>query len=85
MASEQAEQRMKCDADGWCFVMSAAVDSCKGVRKGFYVAEMFDRTTHKFSLAVVYGLKGGDWAPPRLCPFCEGDPNARYIGQNHER
>lgn len=84
-ADEQVgEQRMKCDAQGWCFVMSAAVEACKGVRKGFYVAQMHNRVTGEWSLELVYGLKNHDWAPPRLCPFCEGDPNAQYRAQPDE-
>jgi hypothetical protein len=81
MMSEATEQRQKCDADGWCFVMSAAVDASSGVRKGFYVAQMLDRSNPSADLKqeLVYGLRNHNWAPPRLCPFCEGNPNARFV------
>ena len=75
------ERRMKCDAEGWCFVMSAAVAGAGSLRTGFHVATKVNRKAHDQRLELVYGLSE---RRPRRCPFCEGDPNARYAEQGAE-
>lgn len=65
--------RFKCDADGWCFLMGAFVAG--GTRHGFHVATKVNRKTHEQRLELVYGLRE---RRARRCPYCKGDPNARY-------
>lgn len=70
--------RFKCDAEGWCWAMAMAIESTGQGRKGLRVAQMADRTMQNLTLAVVYDFGKLGWSDLRCCPFCEGDPNARY-------
>lgn len=68
--------RDKCDAEGWCFIMGLhAGCTGPGARTGFHVVTKVNRKTHEQRLELVHGIRE---RRPRLCPFCEGDPNARY-------
>lgn len=73
---EAQRYRLKCDAEGWCFLMGLhAACTGPGARTGFHVATKVNPKTHEQRLELVYGLRE---RRPRRCPFCKGDPNARY-------
>lgn len=73
---DQYTFRMDCDAEGWCFVMGACVNGAGSTRgAGFHVVTRVNHKTHEQRLELVYGPMK---RRPRQCPFCKGDPNARY-------
>lgn len=71
--------RYICDAEGWCSVMKEAILAMMTSRKGLRVGELCGNKTGDFTQAVIcdFGMKNG-WALVRFCPFCGGNPNARF-------
>jgi hypothetical protein len=81
MSCKDVEPRSLCDAAGWCWIMSKAVESTGQGRKGLRCVEMVDRSNPRGDLfqAIIYDFGGkAGWATLRVCPFCEGNPNARF-------
>ncbi len=77
-------ERYLCDVKGWCYMMQQAIESMMTSRKGLRVGELCsDRRNLTQAVICDFGMKNG-WALVRFCPFCGGNPNARYASQSEE-